>query len=68
MAMSLCDTQNCGRPRAGGQGQRNALVSNVSSLDCQQLWWWVRGEVLAPTMWEMKPDLLYLLRLLQVTG
>lgn len=48
--MSLCDTQNCGRPRAGGQGQRKASVSNVSSLDCQQLWWWVCGEVLAPTM------------------
>lgn len=38
MAMSLFDTQNCGRPRAGSQGQRNASVSNVSSLDCQQLW------------------------------
>lgn len=46
MAVSLCGKQN-----VGGLGlvARKALIGNVSSLDCQWLWWWVGSEALAPT-------------------
>lgn len=68
MAVSLCDKQNCGRPRAGGQGQRKAPISSISSLYRQRLWWWVGSEAAAPTLWEMKLNLLHLPRLFQATG
>lgn len=46
MAVSLCGKQTVG---ALGLVARKALTGNVSSLDCQRLWWWAGSEALAPT-------------------
>jgi hypothetical protein len=68
MAESLCDKQSCGRPRAGGQGQRKAWVGPQGLQSAVSAVVGVGSEALAPTLWEMKLDLLQLPRPFESTG